>query len=291
MLMASVSLPTDGLPTHGLEAGAGADALVWFPALLDSAAGFGRTMLALRRQLPQSVRVLAIDPPGYGHGIEDAQALLPISRWDAWCDSLARLLEERCAGRFVFVGNSSGGVAATLAARATQRCAGLVLACWCDWRERGCPDGSVLCPCDRAGVERLLARAWHRPPVLTASALAGMLAQSRSPRFIDHVASFDPDVYRSQLASFTRPLILIGGEHDGLVPIAALRETAQVRPGTPIHVVPNCGHYPHRERTQAFASLLANATLGLLGAEDPLADQESATRALHGVHHGTELEN
>jgi pimeloyl-ACP methyl ester carboxylesterase len=272
MLMTSISLETGPATTHGLEVGAGEDALVWFPALLDCAAGFGRTMLALRRKLPPSIRVLAIDPPGYGDDVAE-DALIPISRWDGWCASLARALEERCTGRIVFVGNSSGGVAATLTARAAQRCAGLVLACWCDWRDTASPDDSVLCPRDHAGVERLLARAWYEPPAPSASSLESLLAQSQRPRFVEHVASFDAAAYRAQLASFEGPLVLVGGEQDGLVPIAALRATARARPGTALHVMSRCGHYPHRERTQELATLLADEALRLLEADDALRDR------------------
>lgn len=290
-LMTSILLQTDGGPTRALELGTGPDMLVWFPALLDCAAGFGRTMLALRRKLPQSVRVLAIDPPGYGDGLESDDALLPIASWERWCASLVHALHAHAAGRIVFVGNSSGGVAATLAAGATSRCAGLVLACWCDWRGTRSPGDAVLCPRDREGVGRLLARAWHEPPALNETALAQVLAQSCRPRFIEHVASFEPSVYREQLAAFEGPLVLIGGEHDGLVPIAALRETARARPGTQVHVLPSCGHYPHRERTQEFASVLASMTQQLLDTDGRLGERSSAPRALQGGEHGTELEH
>lgn len=290
-LIRSIRLQTERRPTRGLEVGDGSDMLVWFPALLDSAAGFGRAMLALRRKLPESVRVLAIDPPGYGEGIDGDDTLLPIASWDHWCESLVHALKAHGAGRIVFVGNSSGGVAATLAAAAAQRCAGLVLACWCDWRGTASPDASVLCPRDRDGVQRLLSRAWYEPPALAPAALAHLLAQSRRPQFVEHVGSFDPIVYRERLAAFAGSLALIGGEHDGLVPLAALRETARARPGTQLQVVPSCGHYPHRERTQELASVLAAVTRRLLDTDDRLRDRSSTHHALHGGEHGTELEH
>src|SRR5689334_9512849 len=120
-----------GYDTHWLECGDADDTLVWFPALLDGAASFGRTMLALPRRLARPLRMIAVDPPGYGKSaLRPRQKLPSFAEWRAWCEQLVDRLEREAHGRSLFIGNSSGGVGATFAALRSERCAGLVLACW-----------------------------------------------------------------------------------------------------------------------------------------------------------------
>ncbi len=273
-----------GYPTHLLEGGAGSDALVWFPALLDSAAGFGRVMRLLLRRLAGNVRLIAVDPPGYGAAaLQPGRGLPSFAEWTAWCAGLAALLERRCPGRMVFAGNSSGGVAATAAAVSSARCAGLALVCWCDWQGVPAPDAGVLCPRDAGAARRLLARSWHCPPQLPESALAALVREAAAPAFVAHVESFDAGAYRSLLRGFSGGLRLIGGDSDGLVPAAELYRTAAAHGDASVHVLARCGHYPHRERPMELAGLLAALIeTQLAWSSLPLAAPATKRTALEG---------
>lgn len=246
-----------GYDTHSLECGDAEDALVWFPALLDCAASFGRTMLALARRVARPLRMIAVDPPGYGKSqLRPGQTLPSFSEWQGWCEQLVDRLERDVAGRMLFVGNSSGGVGATLAAVHAQRCAGLVLACWCDWRGHEPPNTGALCPVDVSAARELLARSFFVPPPVSNAALLELVREARDPAFVAHVASFDAHAYRELLARYRGPLHLIGGDSDRLVPEPPLR-ALQAERGASLQLVPECGHYPQRERPRELASALA----------------------------------
>ena len=62
----------------------------------------------------------------------------------------------------------------------------------------------------------------------------------------------------SLLRRLRRPLLLIWGEADRLVPLDVARQCRRLRPDLPLRVLPEAGHCPHDERPDAFhAALLA----------------------------------
>ena len=246
-----------GYSTHVWQAGAGHNALVWFPALLDSAHSFGRAALSLHRKLPPTVRLVAVDPPGYGEStLEPGRAMPSFRSWERWTRELVEHLGSMMHGRFVFAGNSSGGVAATLAARHAASAAGLLLVCWSDFFDHPAPNVPALCPRDRGEARRLLGRSWHRPPSVPPLSMDAMLQQTRREDFVSHVASFDPAVFRLQLREVRAPLMVIGGDSDELVPPHAVTTTARRHGGTS-EVLRRTGHYPHRESVPEFTDLVA----------------------------------
>ena len=58
------------------------------------------------------------------------------------------------------------------------------------------------------------------------------------------------------------PTLIIHGEKDSLVPIAAAREAAQRIPNARLEVVQGAGHWPMRERPQVFNQLLIDFFAG-----------------------------
>ena len=60
------------------------------------------------------------------------------------------------------------------------------------------------------------------------------------------------------LQRLERPLLLLWGRHDGLVPLAVARACRRLRRDLPLRVLPAAGHCPHDEVPEAFnAALLA----------------------------------
>lgn len=273
-----------GTRTRLRVVGSGPHALVLFPAVMDTGAAFGRLQLQMRRRLGDGIASVAVDLPGYA---DDVGEVPEFSAWPAFCTELMRALEGLFAGRFVFAGNSSGAVAATECALESDRAAGLAWICWCDWRAHAPRDHALLCPADRAAVERLLAHAWHNPPALTEDAARAMLAASA--RYRRHVASFDAAQHRARFAGYTGPFLAVAGASDGLVPWEHARAVVEARgseafnasasardarQGARFECIAESGHYPHREQPAALASVLAAFARALL--------MGSAHRPSHG---------
>jgi pimeloyl-ACP methyl ester carboxylesterase len=269
------TLSVAGQRTRLRIVGSGPHALVLFPAVMDTGAAFGRLQLQMRRRLGEGIASVAVDLPGYA---DEAAEVPAFSVWPGFCAALMRALEGLFAGGFVLAGNSSGAVAATECALESARAAGLAWICWCDWRAHAPRDHELLCPADASGVERLLAHAWHKPPVLTEEAAQAMLAASA--RFRRHVASFDAEQHRARLARYRGPFLAVAGASDRLVPWEQARAVVESRnadapmpsvsgardagEGARFECIAESGHYPHREQPAALASVLAEFARPLL---------------------------
>ena len=60
-----------------------------------------------------------------------------------------------------------------------------------------------------------------------------------------------------QLAGITVPTLVVWGEHDGLIPLAAGRRYAQGIPGARLVVIPEAAHVPMIEAPEAFVAAVA----------------------------------
>ncbi len=58
------------------------------------------------------------------------------------------------------------------------------------------------------------------------------------------------------LATIMKPVLLVSGRHDRVMPAAHVRAAAKYLPNVRLHIFENCGHIPMFERTQAFNELL-----------------------------------
>jgi pimeloyl-ACP methyl ester carboxylesterase len=197
---------------------------------------------------------LAVDPPGYGSSALPRGTSPPtFDELRGWAESILATAD----GPWVLAGNSSGGVFATAAAvGGCAGVAGLLLVGWANWGIAEHPAFDVLCPVDRAGLEYLLSRTWHRPPPLRAAVTKSLLEQLGDPGYRRHVSSFDKNDFAARLERFRGPLAFIGGVSDGLVPPELIVASARSREGAESRVLDECGHYPHRERPVQFASVL-----------------------------------
>ena len=64
------------------------------------------------------------------------------------------------------------------------------------------------------------------------------------------------------------PLWMLWGRQDGLVPSMHARAFARAHPDAKVHVLDDCGHYPHIELPQRFNSLLRSWLDATLVAHD-----------------------
>jgi len=63
-------------------------------------------------------------------------------------------------------------------------------------------------------------------------------------------------IYIDRLSEIAAPTLFVHGERDRLVPVDCAREAQQRTHNAQLHVMPNCGHWPQRERPEEFNSVL-----------------------------------
>ena len=246
-----------------LEIGAGPAAVVWFPALMDSAVGFARVARRLAASLRGRARVVAVDPPGYG------VMERPGARTPSFEDlgGAAQALGRQLKGPILAVGNSSGAVLATALAAGSDAVVGLALVGWCDWRRVGSPHTELLCPSTEAELDHLEALSWHSPRPRPAFSIESHLERARSEDYRAHVMSFDPQRYGAWIDDFKGHLTLIGGKSDRVIRPEMIERTAAAREGSRLLWLPACGHYPHKEQPVQLADMLYECALDAIGTE------------------------
>ena len=59
-----------------------------------------------------------------------------------------------------------------------------------------------------------------------------------------------------RLKQFLKPVLIIWGREDRIIPVAHAHRAAQVLPNCQVHVISRCGHWPQLERADEFNSLV-----------------------------------
>ena len=218
--------------------------------------------------------VYAVDLPG--HGKSEKPGTL---RYDAVAGAhfLVGLMDTLGLGSATLIGNSAGGlIAAVCALTYPRRVDGLVLV-------------------DSAGLGRemawflrlaslpVLGELMHLPNVRSTAAM--MRSIFHQPRQIQEAlaedlmrARNDPRAKRStleaarsaislmglrsrmlvlhKLRDFLKPLLIVWGEEDRILPVSHARRAARALPHIPVHVIPGCGHWPQMEKAPEFNALV-----------------------------------
>jgi pimeloyl-ACP methyl ester carboxylesterase len=60
------------------------------------------------------------------------------------------------------------------------------------------------------------------------------------------------------VASWKKPLVVIGGDCDGLVSVPKSTGLANSAPNGRLHIMQGCGHFPNMERPGEFNAILAD---------------------------------
>jgi len=248
-------IEVNGIATNYLQAGEGPIEAIWFPAVGDTAWSFARTLVHLAKNLQGMATIKAIDPPSYGDTpLPDGVDMLGFEQLQQWATALVASASKP----LVLVGNSSGGIVATLCAAAKmQQTKGLIYVAWPDWRF-GTPPQTQLCPTTIAGMKELLALSWHRPPKLSEKVLQSLLEQVNQSRYSGHVNSLRLEEFNDCLDRFPGYIGFIGGVSDGLVQASVLKASA-INHNAELFWIEDSGHYPHREQPRQLALTLIKA--------------------------------
>ena len=59
-----------------------------------------------------------------------------------------------------------------------------------------------------------------------------------------------------RLRSFVKPLLIVWGREDRIIPVSHAYNAQRVLANSTIHVIPYCGHWPQLEKSQEFNSLV-----------------------------------
>ena len=265
--------------------------------LVHGLGGSHANWLAVGSGLAAYARVVAPDLPGFG--------LTPLAGRSADVRAnvqlLDRLLDALAGGPVVLVGNSMGGLIAMIeAAEHPEKVAGLVLVAPAQPRPRGSRVDPLVALTFAAyafpGVgERFLRwrAAWLGPERLVEQTLrfccadpAGVpaevvaahveMARARErmawaqPAFLAAARSILAVLWRSGdvqalIRRIRAPTLLVQGTEDRLVPLAASRALAELRPDWRLAVLDGVGHVPQLEAPERFLATVAGWLDGAIG--------------------------
>lgn len=234
--------------------------------------------------LTPHVRVLALDLPGFGRS-EPGERLASVQ---ANVDILDRFLAEVAESPAVLVGNSMGGMISIFTAARACAVSGLVLL------DPALPGGRrrldplvasqfLLYGLPFVGERFLWLRRQRQSPrtrVREMLALCGVAPDDVPPEVIDRAVALveeredvdgmdraflvaarsllrillDPHGYRDAMASVTAPVLLVHGDRDRLMPVAAARATAQQHPHWRYRELAGVGHVPQLQVPDTLAT-------------------------------------
>jgi 3-oxoadipate enol-lactonase len=178
---------------------------------------------------------------------------------------LAALLDQVGVGPATIVGLSIGGlIAQEFYRHHSDRVAGLVL---CDTAAKIGTDeiwDQRIAQVERAGIESLadsvLAR-WFTADFRSrrSAELAGMRVMlTRTPRrgYLAACGALKRADLRPYAGRIAAPTLCLVGDQDGSTPVALVKETASLIPGSRFEIIEGAGHLPNVERPEIVAKLL-----------------------------------
>lgn len=274
-----------GGPIHYEDFGGAGPALV----LVHGLGGAAVNWRAVAPSLAERARVVAVDLVGFGRTPPDGRsASVRANRL-----SLDRFLDAVVGGPAILVGNSMGGLIALMQAAAEPaRVAGLVLVAPAQpqpWGARvdpliwgafalyalpGVAEWYLRRRQARLGAEGLVREVMRLlcvhpervPPAVRAAHVASIAERIAdmpwaNRAFLEAARSLVGALRRRRdfsrmVAAVAAPTLVIHGERDRLVPVAASRELARLRPDWTLDVFPDVGHVPMLEAAAPFVASL-----------------------------------
>ena len=219
---------------------------------------------------------IAVDLPGYGDsGLANHLGYAP--------ETAARFLADFTEGlgieRFSVVGNSAGGlVAGVTALEYTDRVEKVVLVAAAglgrrlSWPLRliSVPVlGELIYKPHLISKTAIVKRIFFRPPAILDEILPEMLrvrclphapqVMLRSVRAGVNLLGLRREHHIvDRLRDLPVPLLAVWGEEDLVIPPVSAEEVRSVLPNSTIHVLPECGHWPHMEKPEEFNRILTD---------------------------------
>ncbi len=220
--------------------------------------------------------VIAIDLPGYGDsGLANHLGYAP----DTAADFIADFAAELGIDRFSVVGNSAGGLIAGITALeypgrvekvALVASAGLDRRLSWPLRIISVPViGELIYKPRMISKSAMIKRIFFQPPAFLDDIFPEMLRV----RCLPHAPQVMLRSVRSgvnllglrrehnildRLKALTVPLLAVWGEEDLVIPPVNAEDVRRALPGSAIHVLPACGHWPHMEKPEEFNRILTN---------------------------------
>ena len=240
---------------------------------------------------------IAVDMPGYGDsGIADHLGYAPETAARFLADFTAELGIER----FSVVGNSAGGLIAGVTALeypdrvekvALVAAAGLGRRLSWPLRIISVPVlGELIYKPRLISKAAMIRRIFFRPPAI----LDDILPEIVRVRCLPHAPQVMLRSVRAgvnlmglrrehhivhRLRDLSVPLLAVWGEEDLVIPPVSAEEVRRALPHSTVHVLPECGHWPHMEKPEDFNRILTDflshsshpAAVRGRGAEGPAA--------------------
>ena len=242
---------------------------------------------------------IAVDMPGYGDsGLADHLGYAPETAARFLADFTAELGIER----FSLVGNSAGGLIAGVTALeypdrvekvALVAAAGLGRRLSWPLRIISVPVlGELIYKPHLISKAAMVRRIFFRPPAILDEILPEMLrvrclphapqVMLRSVRAGVNLLGLRREHHIvGRLRDLPVPLLAVWGEEDLVIPPVSAEEVQSALPNSTIHVLPECGHWPHMEKPEEFNRILTDF---LSQASHPLAVRGQGVEGLTASH-------
>jgi pimeloyl-ACP methyl ester carboxylesterase len=242
--------------------------------------GYGDTADGWRRVAPgllKDHRVVALDMPPFGRSDSPPAGKL----LDFYGEFFPAFMDELDLDRATVIGHSLGGaVALRLAVENPDRVERLGLVApaglgnappwwWHALTARALWQGALAIPSPlttplvRQGLKSFLSLRLFADPSRLGSEIRHLVDMHGTRQDLGKLLAAGHaciDSYTGRLleesAKLEIPLWMLWGRQDGLVPSMHARAFARMHPDAKVHVLDDCGHYPHIELPQRFNSLL-----------------------------------
>ncbi len=222
--------------------------------------GLGTSSSTWIKILPSLLRygaITCIDLPGFGFSeITNGDRYFSLAQFD---ESLETFFSSLKKVPVILIGHSLGGwLSARLALKKPEFIEHLILINNAGVRYEDVEQQAKAFQIRSVDdVRSLLDRMWFRYPWYFKPFAQSIYQALQSKHVAEFVASVrEEDFINSQLSSFSRPIDVIWGEEDHLIPIETARMMQHLSPQLHLHTIPRCGHVPQLEKTRELAILL-----------------------------------
>lgn len=218
------------------------------------------TWLKIVGMLPQQLRIIAPDLPGFGFSkLKGPEGFADFQQHRA---ALTSFLKRVPSEPMVLLGHSFGGwLCSWYAALNPDRVNHLILVNSVGVYYRGIESlRETFTVNSVSDTRRLLNGLWRRYPWYY-KPLTGSIYRELTRRHVnDIVASVDfKDLLVEELSGLTMPVSVIWGKNDGVVSYEVVDAFLKIVPRVKLQLLENCGHVPQLERPSAFAQALNRA--------------------------------